>query len=74
MDERYQSEADRIVHDPAVENLARSFDIEAEEMQVLYESILTETKREATITDFLPIFAARKVKDRLLLKRTSPRT
>ena len=56
MDERHQSEAGRIVRDPAIESLARSFDIEAEEVQSLYESILTEMKREAIITDFLPIF------------------
>jgi len=47
-------------------------DVEAEEVRLLYESILTEMKREAIIMDFLPIFAARKVKDMLLLKRTSP--
>jgi len=74
MDERYQSEAEWIVRDPAIESLARSFDIEAEEVQSLYESVLTEMKREAIITDFLPIFVARRVKDRLLLKKTSPGT
>ena len=74
MDERHQSEAERIVRDPAIESLGRSFDIEAEEVQSLYESILTEMKREAIITDFLPIFVARRVKDRLLLRRTSTMT
>ena len=74
MDERYQSEAEWIVRDPAIESLARSFDIETEEVQSLYESVLTEMKREAIITDFLPIFVARRVKDRLLLKKTSPGT
>ena len=74
MDERHQSEAERIVRDPAIESLARSFDVEAEEVQSLYESILTEMKQEVIIVDFLPIFVIRKLKDRLLLKRTSPGT
>ena len=74
MDERYQSEAEWIVRDPAIESLARSFDIEAEEVQSLCESVLTEMKRDAIITDFLPIFVARRVKDRLLLRRTSTMT
>ncbi|MGA2106986.1 MAG: DUF3562 domain-containing protein [Syntrophorhabdales bacterium] len=74
MDERYQRQTERIVRDPAIESFARSFDIETEEVQSLYESVLTEMKREAIITDFLPIFVARRVKDRLLLKKTSPGT
>jgi hypothetical protein len=40
-------------------------------VQSLYESILVEMKREATVMDFVPVFVIRKLKDRLLLKRTS---
>ncbi|MGA2110014.1 MAG: DUF3562 domain-containing protein [Syntrophorhabdales bacterium] len=71
MDEQYQREAERIVRDPAIESLARSFDIEAKEVQSLYETILAEMKGEATVMDFVPVFVIRKLKDRLLLKRTS---
>ena len=50
-------------------SLARSQGIDAREVQSLYDSILADLKREAIIMDFLPIFAARKVKERLLQKR-----
>jgi hypothetical protein len=49
------------VHGPTVEIPARSSDIEVKEARLLYGSVLTKMKREAIITDFLPIFAARKV-------------
>jgi len=74
MDERYQSGAERIVRDPVIESLARSFDIEAKEVQSLYESILSEMKREATVMDFVPVFVMRKLKDMLLLERAPART
>ncbi len=74
MDERYQSGAERIARDPIIESLARSFDIEAKEVQSLYESILVEMKREATVMDFVPVFVMRKLKDMLLLKRVPTRT
>jgi len=38
-------------------------------VQSLYDSVPAEMKRGAIIPDFLPIFAARKVKEMLLLKR-----
>ena len=74
MDERYQREAERIVRDPAIESLARSFEIEAEEVESLYESIMVEMKGKATVVDFVPVFVIRKLKDRLLLKRASTMT
>ena len=50
-------------------SLAGSEGLDAQEVQSLYESVLAEMKREAIILDFLPIFAARRVKEMLLLKR-----
>ena len=70
MNERYEAEAERKVLDPVVEGLARFFGCDAEDVQSLYESILAELKREATIVDFLPIFAARRPRDMLRLKTT----
>ena len=65
MDERSHRGPEREVRDPAVEKLARSLDCEAEEVQSLYESVLTDMKKKAVIMDFLPIFALRKVKETL---------
>ena len=66
MDKQNRHEAERIRHDAAIESLARSQGVDAEEVQSLYDSVLGEMKREAIIMDFLPIFAARKVKDMLV--------
>ena len=71
MDERYEAEAERRVLDPVVEGIARIFGCDAREVQSLYESVLAELKRDAIIIDFLPIFAARRVRDMLRL-RTIP--
>ena len=70
MDEQHRSEAERVAKEAAVEGLARSQGVEAKEIQSLYESVLDEMRREAIIKDFLPIFAARKVKEMLLQGRT----
>ena len=69
MNERYEAEAER-KFDSVVEGLARFFGCDAEEVQALYDSIIAELKREAIIMDFLPIFAARRVRDMLRLKTT----
>ena len=69
MDQHYLSEAERTSHEAAVERIARSQGLEAGEVEPLYESVLAEMKREAIIMDFLPIFAARKVKEMLLRER-----
>ena len=63
--------ADRVSHDAAILGLARSFQIEVDEVIFLYESVLTEMGRGAIISDFLPIFAARRVKE-MLLQSTAP--
>ena len=38
----------------------------SDDVRSLYESVLAELKRDAVITDYLPIFAVRKVKEILL--------
>ena len=69
MERRDKKEAERISREAAVESIARSQGLEPGEVQSLYESVLAEMRQEAAIMDFLPIFAARRVKDLLLLKR-----
>ena len=69
MSEQNRSEPERTEFEAAVMGLARSEGVDAREVQSLYDAILAELKQEAIIMDFLPIFAARKVKEMLLLKR-----
>ena len=69
MSEKNRNEPERTEFEAAVVILARSQGVDAREVQSLYDSILAELRQEAIIMDFLPIFAARKVKERLLLKR-----
>ena len=69
MNEQNRNEAERMEFEAAVVSLARSQGVDAAEVESLYDSVLAEMKRGAIITDFLPIFAARKVKEMLLLKR-----
>jgi len=64
-----RDEAERTEFEAAVVSLAQSEGVDAHEVQSLYDSVLADMKRDATIMDFLPIFAARKVKEMLLLKR-----
>jgi len=48
-----------------IEGLAQSQGVRLEEVRSLYESVLERIKQEAVIMDFLPIFAARRVKELL---------
>ncbi len=70
-DKKDKEEAIR--HSTTIESLAQSEGIGLEDVRSLYESVLDKMKREAVITDFLPIFAARKVKE-ILRVRGLPRT
>jgi hypothetical protein len=53
-----------------IEGLAQSQGVRLEEVRSLYESVLERIKQEAVIMDFLPIFAARRVRE-LLEERKS---
>lgn len=48
-----------------IEGLAKSKGVRLEEVRRLYESALEKMKQKAVIFDFLPIFAARRVKEAL---------
>ena len=73
MDEQNQNEAERMQFEAAVISLARSEGLDAHEVQSLYDSVLAEMKREAVIMDFLPIFAARRVREMLLSREVESR-
>jgi hypothetical protein len=65
MDLEHQREKERMSHEAAVEGLARSHGVQPKDVESLYESVLGEMKRGAVVHDFLPIFAAKKVKEML---------
>lgn len=69
-DLRDEKEATR--HSATIESLAQSEGIGLEDVRSLYESVLEKLKGEAVITDFLPIFAARKVREILRVRGQSP--
>ena len=70
MDGLCENEQEVLRHSGTVENLARSLGVRLDDVRSLYESVLAEMKRDAVITDFLAIFAARKVKE-ILCRRGS---
>jgi len=60
------------IHSSTIETLAQSEEIGLEDVRSLYESVLEELRGEAVITDFLPIFAARKVREILRVRGLPP--
>jgi len=73
MESSPKDKEEAIRHSTTIESLAQSEGIGLEDVRSLYESVLDKMKREAVITDFLPIFAARKVKE-ILRVRGLPQT
>jgi hypothetical protein len=63
MDTICKSEEEVIRDAATIEGLARSQGVRLEEVRSLYESALARMKQDAVILDFLPIFAARQVKE-----------
>jgi hypothetical protein len=60
-----KNEEETIRDAATIEGLARSQGVRLEEVRSLYESALERMKQDAVILDFLPIFAARRVKELL---------
>jgi len=60
-----KSEEGTVRETSTIEGLARSQGVRLEEVRSLYESALARIKQDAVIMDFLPIFAARRVKELL---------
>ncbi len=59
-------------HSATIESFAKSQGIGLDDVRSLYDAVLEKMKREAVITDFLPIFAARKVKEILRVRGLPP--
>jgi hypothetical protein len=66
-----KSEEETIRDISVIEDLARSQGVRLEEVRSLYESALARIKQDAVILDFLPIFAARRVKELLQERNVS---
>jgi hypothetical protein len=62
------NEREETRHSATIESLAQSEGIGLEDVRSLYASVLEKLKQEAVITDFLPIFAARKVREILRVR------
>ena len=63
----YDNDTDRKLHASAIQMLAREFNIPAEEIQGLYETMLGSLKETARVKDFLAVLVSRNVKD--MIKR-----
>jgi hypothetical protein len=66
------NEREETRHSATIESLAQSEGIGLEDARSLYASVLEKLKQEAVITDFLPIFAARKVREILRVRGVPP--
>lgn len=58
-----KEDEERVRDISVIEGLAKSQGVHLEEVRRLYESALTKMKQDAVIFDFLPIFAARYVRE-----------
>jgi len=70
MDTLHENEEEALRHSTTIESLAESQGVRSDDVRSLYESVLAHMRRDAVIMDFLPIFAARKVKE-ILRRRGS---
>jgi hypothetical protein len=58
----YASEAEQEQHEQAVEAIAEEFHCNIEEVQQVYERAYVALKSQASITDYLPLFVARRTR------------
>ena len=68
-----EDEEEALRHSTTIESLAESQGVRPDDVRSLYESVLADMKRDAVIMDFLPIFAARRVKEILLRRDAADR-
>ncbi|HUO77901.1 MAG TPA: DUF3562 domain-containing protein [Thermodesulfovibrionales bacterium] len=59
----YDNDTDRRLHSSAIRMLAREFNVPEEEIQALYETMLSSLKESARIKDYLAVLVSRNVKD-----------
>lgn len=63
-----QNSAERNRHRGEIESIARQLERPQSEVAHLYAVVYTELRSQAIVTDYLPVFVARKVRARLLLR------
>ena len=73
MDGLPENEEEALRHSTTIESLVASRGVRSDDVRSLYESVLADMRREAVIMDFLPIFAARRVKEILLRRDAADR-
>jgi hypothetical protein len=61
----YSGRGDRLKHLHHIKDIAEEMNTSVQEVTAVYENVLMRLKLNAKVHDFLPIFVARKVKDRL---------
>jgi len=61
----YEDEEERRRHSSAMRNLVKDEGMDEEDITRVYEEVLMEYKKDATIDIFLPILVSKKVKDLL---------
>jgi hypothetical protein len=61
----YEDEEERQRHFSAMRNLVKDEGMDEEDIARVYEEVLMEYKKDATIDIFLPIIVSKKVKDLL---------
>jgi hypothetical protein len=61
----YEDEEERRRHSSAMRNLVKDEGMDEEDITRVYEEVLMEYKKDATIDIFLPIIVSKKVKDLL---------
>jgi hypothetical protein len=61
----YEDEEERGRHSSAMQNLVKGEGVDEEYITRVYEEVLMEYKKDATIDIFLPIIVSKKVKDLL---------
>ena len=61
----YEDEEERQRHSSAMRNLVKDEGMSEEDITRVYEKVLMEYKKDATIDIFLPIIVSKKVKDLL---------
>ena len=59
----YDNDKDRKLHSSAIHMLAREFNIPKEEIQGMYETMLSNLKERARVKDYLAVLVSRNVKD-----------
>jgi hypothetical protein len=65
----YDNEAEEALHQRAIQELAQEVNQPIAGVKVVYEGELARLKSDATITEYLPLFASRRAHEALLRRQ-----